>query len=184
MLRFTIHLQRNKWVVFDESQMPLYTIKKKWRSGYIMTDRHDYTLYEFSTPSDDPHPVYQILLNGQQHAAVTCTSKFLEPRMEITCKDMTWVFRTDNRLDYTISTDNAICGNLKILPIGKGEYQYHLHLQPDFFEEFLFFVPLAAVECLEPILQKASNPVSAERKATKETRQQPAAVKTLALSQK
>lgn len=153
MLRLMITPTHGKYVVTDEKNHTMYTIKKKLRGTYIIRDENKYDLYELSLGSEDRHPVYQILLNDKPAAELRCVSRFVDPRMELESGDILIVIRTDdpNHLRYHITDHlrNEV-GRMEVITLPKGEYRFDIRIEEAFFDDYIPLMPIATVECIKP----------------------------------
>lgn len=153
MLELTIMMNRGKYLVTDDKKRTIYSIKRKLRGEYVIRDVNKYELYELSEGQTmDRHMFYYILLNGKRKATLRCISKFLEPRMELDMDGEILTIRADSpdKLSYTFVKNKKELGNLKILPIARGEYKYELKLEMEIFDDYIPLIPLAVVESIPP----------------------------------
>ncbi len=150
MINLTIFPQHNKFLVTDQNNRTLYTIKRKWRGGYAILDQNHYELYVLSPGTQDRHPVYQIQLNGKKCGEYRCKSKFLEPSMLLELDSKTMQLRTDDGLSYTILVKKQPCGTITVVPLARGEYKFELQIEDAEFDDYIPLLPLAAVECIAP----------------------------------
>ncbi|MBR3679880.1 MAG: hypothetical protein IKL87_06725 [Oscillospiraceae bacterium] len=153
MLELTIMMNRGKYLVTDDKKRTIYSIKRKLRGEYVIRDVNKYELYELSEGQTmDRHMFYYILLNGKRKATLRCISKFLEPRMELDMDGEILTIRADSpdKLSYTFVKNKKELGNLKIMPIARGEYKYELKLEMEIFDDFIPLIPLAVVESIPP----------------------------------
>lgn len=153
MLELTIMMNRGKYLVTDDKKRTIYSIKRKLRGEYVIRDANKYELYELSEGQTmDRHMFYYILLNGKRKATLRCISKFLEPRMELDMDGEILTIRADSpdKLSYTFVKNKKELGNLKILPIARGEYKYELKLEMEIFDDYIPLIPLAVVESIPP----------------------------------
>lgn len=153
MLELTIMMNRGKYLVTDDKKRTIYSIKRKLRGEYVIRDVNKYELYELSEGQTmDRHMFYYILLNGKRKATLRCISKFLEPRMELDMDGEILTIRADSpdKLSYTFVKNKKELGNLKIMPIARGEYKYELKLEMEIFDDYIPLIPLAVVESIPP----------------------------------
>lgn len=157
MLQFTIMPGRGGYQVIlnrDGKTRTMYTIKKKPFGGFVIRDVHKYSLYTLSEPSEEPHPVYHILLNDRPKGEIRCRSKFLEPCMELEMADqlLSFAAQDERRLRYSILHEKTKIGKLEVIPLKGGEYKFELKVEESFFDDYLPLVPLATVESIQPRL--------------------------------
>lgn len=153
MLELTIMMNRGKYLVTDDKKRTIYSIKRKLRGEYVIRDVNKYELYELSEGQTmDRHMFYYILLNGKRKATLRCISKFLEPRMELDMDGEILTIRADSpdKLSYTFVKNKKELGQLKIMPIARGEYKYELKLEMEIFDDYIPLIPLAVVESIPP----------------------------------
>ena len=149
MLELTMMMSHGKYVVVDDKQRTLYSIKKKLRGELVIRDASKYELYELSEGQTmDRHMFYYILLNGKRKATLRCVSKFLEPRMELEGEDgsiLTIRADTPDKLSYTF-----VKNKLKIHPLSRTEYKFMISVEMEIFDDYLPLIPFAVIESIPP----------------------------------
>lgn len=154
MFELTMMMSHGKYVVVDDKQRTLYSIKKKLRGELVIRDASKYELYELSEGQTmDRHMFYYILLNGKRKATLRCVSKFLEPRMELEGEDgsiLTIRADTPDKLSYTFVKNKQEYGKLKIHPLSRTEYKFMISVEMEIFDDYLPLIPFAVIESIPP----------------------------------
>lgn len=134
-------IKGNKYSVEDKKSRVLYTIKKKGfgNTKLVLLDASNYNLYTLMTTGALS---YTIVLNDATFMLISCKSKFLDPTIVCSGKDMSYTLTSKNSRDFTILIGDEEKGKIVTNVSGTGELQYDITIEDKIFDDY---IPLFAV---------------------------------------